>query len=200
MPCQLVAQVRTPSPAKAGCPPHATTTTSTNAAGWLTCLRSSSRRGAGATWRRSPSVARAVTLPFSDAQAGGQALSPEAEKVRVVLETTSTPIPERRSRRRLRPRKPQADLAPLGVPLYTQARLMAQPSRDRVLGVEHKQCLSERRIPNIERLAQEVWAWECGRNERRATGLDGASQQRTPGRSWHVSTRHNHSGGVLVLW
>ncbi len=36
------------------------------------------------------------------------------------------------------------------------------------LSVLSKQCLSGRRIPDVETLAWEVWAWEGRRNERRA--------------------------------
>jgi transposase len=164
MPCQLVAEVRAPSPAKPGCPARYYD-------------YEYERRGVAnvfaffepkGCWRHMEVTERRTGRDFAfQMRRLVDKHYPEAEKVRVVLDNLNThtgtalyeafaPKEARRILRRL-----EFHYTPKHGSWLNQVEIE--------FSVLSKQCLSERRIPNIERLAQEVWAWECGRNERRAT-------------------------------
>jgi transposase len=119
---------------------------------------------------------------------------PRAEVIRVVLDNLNThtgavlyqafePAEARRILRRLEFR-------------YTPKHDSWLNQVEIELSVLHRQCLGRRRIPDAETLGREVGRWEQERNER-GRQWSGASPRKTPGRSWHASTRHNHSGEVL---
>ena len=92
----------------------------------------------------------------------------EAEKIRVVMDNLNTHTPaalyeafEPEEARRIL-RRLEFHYTPKHGSWLNQVEIE--------LSVLSKQCLSgRRRIPDVETLAWEVWAWEGGRNERRST-------------------------------
>ena len=164
MPCQLVAEVRAPSPAEPGRPARYYD-------------YEYERRGVAnvfaffepkGCWRHmevtEQRTAKSLALQMRSLVDDHY---PEAEKVRVVLDDLNThtqaalygafaPEEARRIVRRL-----EFHHTPEHGSWLNQVEIE--------LSVLSKQCLSGRRIPDPETLAREAWAWERERNERRAT-------------------------------
>jgi hypothetical protein len=148
---------------------RATMTRSTNAAEWLTCFAFFESKGC---WRHMEVTERRTGRDF-------------AFQMRRLWWTSTLPAGRKGARGAGEPKYPyrngalrgvcaqggQADLsAPLGVFHYTPKKHGSWLNQVEIeFLVLSKQCLSGRRIPDLETLAQEIWTWEYERNERRAT-------------------------------
>jgi hypothetical protein len=162
MPCRLVAEVLPPSPAAPGVP--ARYDYEYERRGVANVFALFEPKGC---WRHMEVTERRTAKDFAlQMRALVEDYYPEAEKVRGVLDNLNTHtaaalyeafLPE------------EADLAPPGVPLHAQARLVAQPGRDRVLGVGQAVPIGEAYPGHRNALAREISGWERERNERRAT-------------------------------
>ncbi len=163
MPYQMVAEKRTPLPAKPGCPQRYDYEYERKGTANLFIIFEP-KNG----WRRVDVTEQRTALDFAHQMRSlADEHYPQAEKIRVILDNLNTHTPASLYKA-FEPSEARRILRRLELH-YTPKHASWLNQVEIELSVLIGQCLGERRIPDEEMLGREVGAWERERNERGAT-------------------------------